>query len=308
MRRNLPFDLAVDLFLDHLRAERHLSEKTVSAYARDIVGFVQLAEGQGLAAVDDLRGVHVSRWLQQLGQQGFMAASQARALSAVRGWLDYLHEQGHLSANPAAEIQGPRARRPLPQMPTRQELDKLLRAPDTRSPKGLRDRAALELLYASGLRASELCGLTLDAVHMPLGVVRPYGKGAKERVVPMGRQAQEAVQAYLSTGRPALLKGASSEHVFIGNRARPLSRMALYKIIRRYALRAGIDRNISPHQLRHAFATHLLQGGADLRAVQEMLGHADISTTEIYTHVDSDTLRRSVDRHHPLGAKKQWEP
>ncbi|MEO0812554.1 MAG: tyrosine-type recombinase/integrase, partial [Myxococcota bacterium] len=159
-----------------------------------------------------------------------------------------------------------------------------------------------ELMYASGLRASELCELEIDDIHLELGVVRPRGKGGKERVVPMGDIARQCLENYLAEGRVALLRGRPSSSIFIGNRGRALSRMALFKIVRRYAAAAGIQKEISPHKLRHAFATHLLQGGADLRAVQQMLGHADISTTEIYTHVDRAQLKHSVDRYHPLGS------
>jgi integrase/recombinase XerD len=214
--------------------------------------------------------------------------------------------------NPVAEVIGPRRRRPLPVVPSRAEMERLVEAPGARpagslmstvTARALRDRAALELLYAAGLRASELCRLRMDELHGELGVVRPTGKGSKERVVPVGRPALAALHAYLADGRPRLLKGRPSDYVFIGNAGRPLSRMALFKIVRRYAKVAGITRKLSPHKLRHAFATHLLQGGADLRAVQEMLGHADISTTEIYTHVDGDALRTAVDQHHPLGRR-----
>ncbi len=198
-------------------------------------------------------------------------------------------------------MRGPKARRRLPVTIPRAQAEALLEAPDVKAPTGQLATAALELLYASGLRASELCQLKLEELHLELGVVRPMGKGSKERVVPIGAPAVSALEAYLGGARPTLLKGALSDYVFIGNRARPLSRMALFKIVRRYASVAGIPQDISPHKLRHAFATHLLQGGADLRAVQDMLGHADISTTEIYTHVDRTALKQAVDTHHPLG-------
>jgi integrase/recombinase XerD len=228
-------------------------------------------------------------------------STQARALSAVRQLFAYLVREDGLPADPTQLLEGPKRRRPLPVSLSRAEAERLVELPRGDAPRALRDRAALELLYAAGLRASELCLLRVDDLHLSLGVVRPTGKGKKERVVPMGQPAVLALTAYLERGRPALLRGRPSPYVFIGNRARPLSRMALWKIVRRYAGAAGINRDISPHKLRHAFATHLLQGGADLRAVQEMLGHADISTTEIYTHVAKDELRTSVDKHHPLG-------
>jgi integrase/recombinase XerD len=184
---------------------------------------------------------------------------------------------------------------------SRSQAVALIESPDIKTPRGLLSRAALELLYAAGLRASELCGLKLTELHLELGVVRPHGKGSKERIVPMGEVARNWLERYLTHGRLALLKGRPSEHVFIGNKGQALSRMALFNIVRRAAVAAGIPKDISPHKLRHAFATHLLQGGADLRVVQEMLGHADISTTEIYTHIDRTGLEQTVNTHHPLG-------
>lgn len=294
-------DLTCDLFLAHLQVERHLSPRTLEAYGRDLAGLREVLAAEGVGEPGAVRPVHVSRWLSAQAQRGLSPSSQARALSAVRRYFAYLVREGRLDRNPALEVRGPRVRRPLPVVPTREQLERLLVAPSPRTPRGQRDRAMLELLYASGLRASELCELRLDELHLPLGVVRPTGKGSKERIVPMGRPAQAALELYLTVARPTLLKGAASDHVFIGYRARALTRSGLWRIVRRYQVAAGIDKRLSPHKLRHAFATHLLQGGADLRAVQEMLGHADISTTEIYTHVDPDGLRVTVDRHHPLG-------
>jgi len=291
-----------DRFLDHLRVERNLSPRTVEAYAHDLK---VMREHLATVALDDAAAVsqvHVARWFRTLAQNGQKASSQARALSAVRRFFLYLVRSGVLSQSPVDGIQGPSRRRPLPVVLSHAEVERMLNEPDGRTPRGQRDRAALELLYASGLRASELCALRLDDVHMQLGVVRPRGKGSKERLVPMGEPAMRALKTYLDDGRQALLKARPSLYVFIGNRARPLTRMALFKIVRRYATAAGISKAISPHKLRHAFATHLLQGGADLRAVQEMLGHADISTTEIYTHVETEQLKKTVNAHHPLGS------
>lgn len=289
---------ACERYLDMLRVERNLSPNTVESYARDLAGF---RDEVRVTAPADVRAVHVSRWLRALADAKKSPASQARALSAVRQLFAFLLRSGEIATNPAVEVVGPRRRRPLPVVPSRQEMVRIVEAPSSRARSVLRDRAALELLYAAGLRASELCRLRLDELHLQMGVVRPTGKGSKERVVPIGKPALDALKAYLEGERPRLLKGRPSDFVFIGNRSRPLSRMALFKIVRRYAAAAGISRKLSPHKLRHAFATHLLQGGADLRAVQEMLGHADISTTEIYTHVEGDQLRSVVNKHHPLG-------
>lgn len=291
-------DQAIDLFLDHLRVERHLAAATLEAYGRDLSGLLL----HGDPPVVDVSAAHVATWLRGLSERGLAASSQARALSAARQLFAYLHRERHVAANPCADLVGPRRRRPLPVVPSRREAAAMVEQPRGNTPRALRDRAALELLYGSGLRASELCSLRMEDVHLSLGVVRPRGKGNKERVVPMGEVARAALTEYLSHGRPALSRHGPSSYVFLGNRSRPLSRMALYKLVRRCGLQAGLDRVVSPHKLRHAFATHLLQGGADLRVVQEMLGHADIATTEIYTHVSVDSLLATVEVHHPLGS------
>ncbi len=288
-------------YLDHLRVERNLSPLTVEAYARDLMGLRAALATYGVTRVREVTAAHLARWLMALSERGLSVSSQARALSAARQLFKFCVERGFVARDPSRLLDGPRRRRKLPMTVSRAEAARLIEQPRAETPRALRDRAALELLYAAGLRATELCRLRLEELHLELGVVRPFGKGAKERVVPVGAPALSAVRAYLARGRELLLKGKQSPYVFIGNRARPLSRMALFKIVRRYAVGAGIARPLSPHKLRHAFATHLLQGGADLRSVQEMLGHADISTTEIYTHVDRDELVAAVNRHHPLG-------
>jgi len=290
-----------DKFLDHLRIERNLSPRTVEAYANDLRRLRESLLAQEIKTPKKVAPVHLVRWLQQLADDGLRPSSQARALSAVRRLFAFLIAEGQLVANPSRDLTGPRRRRSLPVVPSRQQTQRLVEVSKGSSPRALRDRAALELLYAAGLRASELCRLRMDELNVSLGIVRPRGKGSKERVVPLGKPALESLQRYLNEGRPPLLKGKASPYVFIGNRQKPLSRMGLFKIVRRLAVQAGIPKAMSPHKLRHAFATHLLQGGADLRSVQEMLGHADISTTEIYTHVDTDSLRDTVDEHHPMG-------
>jgi integrase/recombinase XerD len=295
------FAMHLDRFLDHLRVERNLSPNTLEAYARDLSGMLAHLGTQGVRQPRQLDRSHLLRWLRSLAERGAKATSQARALSAARRFCAMLVRWQVLSSNPATDVEGPVRRRKLPALVSRAEAGRFVVAPKGESPRALRDRAALELLYAAGLRASELCDLRLDELHANLGVVRPRGKGRKERVVPVGQPALAALQHYLDAGRAALLKGRTSDHVFIGNRGQALSRSALFKIVRRYGRAAGIERPISPHKLRHAFATHLVQGGADLRSVQEMLGHANIATTEIYTHVQTDALRQTVDGYHPLG-------
>ena len=289
-----------DLFLDHLRVERNLAEQTLAAYATDLRQFRTLLAKDKLTKPHDIRALHISRWLRHLGETK-KHSSQSRALSAIRCYFKFLVKEGILAKSPVEGIVGPRRRRHLPKILSHREAETILNVLEDNTPRAMRDKAMLELLYASGLRASELCKLRMDEIHLELGIVRPYGKGSKERVVPMGRPALEALKHYLSNGRPLLLKGKTSYAVFLGNRGKAISRMGLFKIIQRYALKAGITKSISPHTFRHAFATHLLQGGADLRAVQEMLGHSDIATTEIYTHVDRTQLTKTVAAYHPLG-------
>jgi len=292
---------ACDRFLEFLRVERNLALTTLEAYASDLGQLRTHLATESIMTPQDVKAVHLARWLQGLSEAGRASSSQSRALSAVRRFFAFLEVRNEIVCSPLGEIRGPKLRRKLPQILSRRDVQLLLEAPDTTHPRGQRDSAALELLYASGLRSSELCGLKVSELRLNLGVVCPRGKGNKERVIPMGRPAIAALEQYLGDGRLALLKGKASSYVFIGNKAKPLSRMGLYKFLQRYAVVAGISKDISPHMLRHAFATHLLQGGADLRSVQEMLGHADLATTEIYTHVDSSGLQKTVNRHHPLG-------
>lgn len=294
-------EVACDIFLEHLRVERHLSPRTVASYAQDLNYLRDSLDRQSVPDPAQVRPIHLTRWLREVASRGCKPSTQARALSATRQLFAYLLDEQRIPTNPTLALQGPRPRRPLPAVPARAALLRLLDAPDATTIRGIRDRAMLELLYASGLRASELCELRVDELNLNLGVVRPTGKGSKERVVPMGQLAVTAVENYLEGSRLQLLKGRTSQYVFIGYRGRPLSRSGLWTIVRRHARVAGIASKVSPHTLRHAFATHLLMGGADLRAVQDMLGHADIATTEIYTHVDRDGLRETVNRHHPLG-------
>ncbi len=298
----------IDRFLDHLRIERNLSPRTLEAYGRDLSGLIAVARKNGIQGPQELRPSEITTWLMGLAKRGLKASSQARALSACKRMCAFWLARNIVSVDPSARIRAPKTSRPLPGVLSVEEVSALLAAvakePGSQSGRSVaraqRDTAMVEVMYASGLRASEICGLRLDEVNLNLGIVRPRGKGGKERIVPMGDQAQRAVDLYLQDGRHALLAGKVSPFIFIGNKQRPISRMGLFKIIRRFAVAAGIARPISPHKLRHAFATHLLQGGADLRSVQEMLGHADISTTEIYTHVNADELRAAIDAHHPL--------
>jgi integrase/recombinase XerD len=241
----------------------------------------------------------VRRYLEHMHASNLSARSIARRLAALRNFFGFLLREGLIATDPTECVRAPRAWRTIPKFLNREEIERLIQAPDTARPLGLRDRAMLELLYASGLRVSELCRLGMGDVNLDLGVLRTTGKGNKQRLVPVGREALEAVGAYLAGARAALLKGRASRYLFITARGGCLTRQAFWKLLGGHGRKAGIYRDLTPHVIRHSFATHLLEGGADLRSVQIMLGHADISTTQVYTHVMRSRLRDTVDKHHP---------
>ena len=290
----------IDAYLDGIWLERGLSEHTLAAYRRDLSYLAVALKEKGRTLKDaseaDLGAVVAARF-----ESGYKARSSARWLSCVKGFYRHLAANGQLAEDPAAHLEAPKLGRPLPGTLSEAEVERLLAAPDLSSPLGLRDRAMLELLYASGLRISELVSLTTSSVNLQQGVVRVLGKGGKERLVPMGMAAQEALVRFVSEGRPALLGERTTDVIFPSNRARAMTRQTFWHAVKRYASVAGIQRAISPHTLRHAFATHLLNHGADLRAVQMMLGHADLSTTQIYTHVAQARLKDLHSTHHPRG-------
>ena len=284
-------------YLDVLVAERGLATNSVEAYRRDL-------EALARALPDDRRVEHASRGdlLAHLGRMrlaGRSPRSVARWLVAVRGFFGWLVAEGERADDPTATLERPRAWRALPRVLSLDEVEALLRAPDIATPRGLRDAAMIELLYATGLRVSELVGLTLHQVSLQAGFLRCTGKGGKERVVPMGEEAGERLGAYLAGARPALLGGRRSDVLFVGRGGRPLTRQAFWKNLGRHARAAGIRTRLSPHTVRHSFATHLLENGADLRSIQILLGHADVSTTQIYTHVNRERLRRIYQSSHP---------
>ena len=286
-------------YLEHLRVERGLAHNTLDAYARDLRELATWLSDRGrtLASADtDV----VARYLGALGERGLGARSQARHLSAVRGLFRFVRAQRYIEHDPTELLDRPRARARLPTVLSRDEVERLLAAPDLNNPAGLRDAAMLYTMYASGLRVSELVGLELEGLSRAEGLVRVRGKGDKERLVPIGDVASELVERYLHDVRPQWAS-AREQAIFVTPRGTRMTRQAFWKIVRRHALTAGIARAISPHKLRHSFATHLLEGGADLRAVQEMLGHSDIATTQVYTHVLTDRLQAVHRRYHPRG-------
>jgi integrase/recombinase XerD len=288
-----------ELFLHHLRIERNLSAHTVDNYGLDLRAYLAELAGHGARGHADLTPALVLGHLAALTQRGLSARSVARHLSAIKAFHRFLIDEELLEEDPASEVAAPKQVKRLPQWLSIEEMERLLAAPDEFTPRGLRDRAMLELMYASGLRVSELCALGLGNLKQDPGLLRVLGKGSKERMIPVGEVALRKVVSYLATARPTLAGARPSRFLFIGPGGRRLSRSTFWRTIKRYALAAGIARNVSPHQLRHSFATHLIEGGADLRSVQAMLGHADIGTTQIYTHVDGQRLRAVHARFHP---------
>ena len=291
----------IDAYLDELWLQRGLARNTLNAYRRDLQACEKwLANRAGKPLVEatpeDLFG-----YLAHRHEKGFKARSTARLLSCLRGFFRHLVEHGQRQRDPTANLAHPKLGRRLPGVLSAGEVESLLAAPKLDQPTGLRDRAMLELLYATGLRVSELTGLNLAAVNLRQGAVRVVGKGGRERLVPMGEEALSWVSRYLAEARPALVQGRHSDVMFPSRRGGEMTRQTFWHAIKRYAVAAGIGRHISPHTLRHAFATHLVDNGADLRAVQMMLGHADLSTTQIYTHVAQSRLKTLHATHHPRG-------
>ncbi len=288
----------VDAYLDHLRVERALAPRTLEAYARDLAKLLALCEASGIAAPSGLDGAMVSAYLVELGKQGLGARSATRHLSAVRGFSRFLLRERAISADPAALVERPRTSRKLPKVLSLEEIQRILEAPDAASFRGLRDRAMLHVMYAAGLRVSEVVGLKIADVDRKQGVVFAFGKGSKRRIVPLGEPALDAIDAYLAV-RKDHPRAAATPALFLSPRGKPLTRQGVWKLLGAYARGVGVMKPSSPHKLRHSFATHLLEGGADLRSVQALLGHADITTTEIYTHLTDDHVRTVYKRAHP---------
>ncbi|MFE2772844.1 site-specific tyrosine recombinase XerD [Microbacterium resistens] len=294
-------DRALDAYLRHVTVERGLAAHTLAAYRRDLGGYVSWLTAQGISDTDDIDPVAVGRFVadRAAADPPPAASSLARLQSSVRGWHRFLAREGIATDDPAARLRPPKLGRRLPKALTIDQVERLLAAPSADEPLGIRDRALLELLYATGARVSEATALDVDDLSHG-EVLRLRGKGSKERIVPVGSYARRAVDAYLTRVRPALAAhGRASARLFLGARGAPLSRQSAWLIIRAAAERAQLGVEVSPHTLRHSFATHLLQGGADVRVVQELLGHASVATTQIYTHVSADALRDVYITAHP---------
>jgi len=288
----------ISSFLDYARVEKGLAANSVAAYRRDLAEFADFLQAHRkrlkAARRDEIRG-----FLTTLYQRGLGARSVARHLVSLRTFFRYLVQERKVERNPTAEVQAPKFGIDLPHYLSGEEVDKGLAAPDPSTPAGPRDQAMLELLYATGTRVSELVGLRTEDLELNLGLLHCKGKGGKERLVPIGRSALRAVEAYLRGGRGSLMKKPGPSQLFLNNRGGALSRVGFWKILRKYGQKAGIVIGLTPHVIRHSFATHLLERGADLRSVQLMLGHSDISTTQIYTHVLKERLKQVYQSHHP---------
>jgi len=284
--------------LDYARVEKGLASNSIASYRRDLLKFTTFLRHRSVALENATRDT-IRDFLAELGKNGLTARSRARYLVSVRGFFRFLLKDGRVRSDPAAEIDLPQIGHSLPRHLAEGEVDALLAQPDSSAPAGLRDKAMLELLYATGLRVSELVNLRWEDFDPNLGVLRCLGKGSKERLIPVGKSALKAVEAYVRCGRPPLLKNRATSFLFLNRRGGRLSRVGFWKILARYGRVAGITTPLTPHLVRHSFATHLLERGADLRSIQLLLGHSDISTTQIYTHVMKERLRQVYRTHHP---------
>jgi len=296
----MDLETCLDTFLSHCRIEKGLADNTVESYGRDLSRFIHALIEDGVTQADDVADMHILRHLVALSKDGMAIRSQARHLTAMRMLFRFLQKEKVIRDNPCLDVELPKIPKTLPSYLELHEVEALLKAPDISKPRGLRDAAMLEVLYGTGLRVSELCNLVAEDVELERGFLITRGKGNKERVVPLGEPALNAIRAYIDgDGRSYFLKGETSPFLFLSRGTKAMTRQGFWKNLKRYARDAGISKDISPHKLRHSFATHLVERGADLRAVQAMLGHADLSTTEIYTHVNRERLKSIYSTHHP---------
>jgi len=292
-------DALVDQFVNYLLVEKGLAKKTIEAYSRDLAEYLRFLKKEHITAVEAADTAVILKHLIALRNAGLGARSRARHLVTLRGFYRFLVKEKILSVDPARLVDLPKGGLKLPDVLSIEDVQRLLSTPDPAEVRGSRDAAMLELLYAAGLRVSELVNLKIQDVNLEAGFVRVFGKGSKERVVPIGRHAGRRITDYLKEARPKLLKTAVSPFLFVARAGRPMTRQGFWKRLRQYVTKAGIHKKVTPHSLRHSFASHLLEGGADLRAVQVMLGHVDISTTQIYTHVARERLKKIHDEFHP---------
>ena len=295
----LSMNTQIDTYIDFLVIEKGLADNSIAAYTRDLSDYAGFLEKNEMTQLDQADTTAILAWLIHMTRKGLSARSRARRLIAVRGLYKFLVNEKILAKNPVREIDIPKTGKSLPKVISVAEVDALLSAGDLTNPKGLRNTAMLEVMYGAGLRVSELILLKVQDVSLDTGLLRVMGKGAKERIVPIGRQARDLTRQWMEAGRPQALKNMASPYLFVARAGRPMTRQGFWKIVKKYALMAGIKKEVTPHTLRHSFATHLLEGGADLRSVQTMLGHADIATTQIYTHISKEYLIKMHKTYHP---------
>lgn len=289
----------LDEFIYHLAVERGLAKNTLVSYRMDLARYISFCRKHDLEALERADKNAIMSYLFQLQLDGRSPATISRHLAALRSFYRYVVREGFIQKDPSADLESPKSVQKLPRVLTIEEVDLLLGQPLIGEPAGIRDKAMLELLYATGIRVSELVSLDLEHIHIENGFIRCFGKGAKERIVPMGDVAARYLKEYLARGRSKLYKSGNVNALFVNQHGRRLTRQGFWKIIKKYASKAKIEKEITPHTIRHSFATHLLENGADIRSVQEMLGHADISTTQIYTHLTKSKLKEIYNRSHP---------
>ena len=289
----------LDSFLSYLAVEKGLSENTLESYGRDVKKFIDYLDSEKVCAIKEVKYSHIADFLSVSKEKGFTATTIVRSIVSIKQFFKYLLIEKLIDEDPASQIKTPKMKKSIPGVITLDDVEALLASPDETTPEGLRDSAMLEVLYATGIRVSELIGLKLNDVNFDHGYVIVYGKGSKERLVPVGESARQKLLSYLADARPHILKSRDAKALFVTRRGGGMTRQGFWKLIKNYGLKAGVTKKISPHTLRHSFATHLLERGADLRTIQIMLGHSDISTTQIYTHVESERLKEIHKKYHP---------
>jgi len=294
-------DVLIDQYINYLLVEKGLAAKTIESYSSDLAIYLDYLKNKGIQHISDADTSVILKYLIDLQKNKLSARSRARHLITLRGLYRFLVQEKVLTYDPARLVDLPKSGLKLPDVLSVDDIQRLLNAPDVEKPRGARNAAMIELLYAAGLRVSELVNLKLIDINLEACFVRVFGKGSKERIVPIGHYAREKIDYYIKAARPVLLKNIISRYLFVARAGKPMTRQGFWKLLKQYAQKAGMHKAITPHSLRHSFASHLLEGGADLRAVQVMLGHVDISTTQIYTHVAREHLRKMHEKYHPRG-------
>lgn len=294
-------DVLIDQYINYLLVEKGLAAKTIESYSSDLARYLDYLKNKGIQHISDADTSVILKYLIDLQKNKLSARSRARHLITLRGLYRFLVQEKVLTYDPARLVDLPKSGLKLPDVLSVDDIQRLLNAPDVEKPRGARNAAMIELLYAAGLRVSELVNLKLIDINLEACFVRVFGKGSKERIVPIGHYAREKIDYYIKAARPVLLKNIISRYLFVARAGKPMTRQGFWKLLKQYAQKAGMHKAITPHSLRHSFASHLLEGGADLRAVQVMLGHVDISTTQIYTHVAREHLRKMHEKYHPRG-------